>query len=304
MKSFLEAVSLHVQKGPSTFVWNADETRVGAPKREARPEVIVASRTDPETLTVAEERDDNQLSVLTAISAFGGSIPPMFISKRKTFESGRLAEEQLFHGHDDVIRQTAKTFVTETLFTDWLQTQFICRRANRRTKMNYSGPVILLVDEHASHLTPRVMAFAGSAQIVLIRRGGYSSHIRRPLDMCVFGLLKMLDKKEQKSKGLRGGTLKIYRVILASYTAPIIPMVRWTFLRAGFHLNQMDIFAPLTVTPNEVLNRIAMPEIGLEKLVFPRAGEDSRATGSGIRRPARIPGLLTPLSLSRLMSTK
>jgi hypothetical protein len=48
MKRYFEAVSMHVQNVPSIFVWNADGTRVGTPKREARPEVIVSSRTDPE----------------------------------------------------------------------------------------------------------------------------------------------------------------------------------------------------------------------------------------------------------------
>jgi hypothetical protein len=196
MKRYFEAVSVHVHKVPSIFVWNADETRVGAPKREARPKVIVSSRTDPEIVTVSEERNDIQLTVRTAISSFRDSIPPMFISKVKTVESQRLAEEQLFHGHDYAIRYAAKTFVAEKLFINWSQTQFVPRIANLRTKLNYSGPVILLIDGHASHITPRVVAFSGSAQIVLIRLVAHSSHISQPLDLCVFGLFKMLDQKE------------------------------------------------------------------------------------------------------------
>jgi hypothetical protein len=125
-----------------------------------------------------------------AISAFEDSIPPMFTSKLKTFESQRLAEEQLFHGHDYVIRCPAKTFVPEKLFIDWLQTRFIPRIGNLRTKLNYSGPIILLIDGHASHITPRIVAFTGSAQIVLIRLVAHSSHIGQPLDLCVFGLFE------------------------------------------------------------------------------------------------------------------
>jgi hypothetical protein len=55
----------------------------------------------------------------------GYSIPPLFISKNTIFEAERLAEQQLFHGHDYVMRNAEKTFITEVLFIDWLQTQFI-----------------------------------------------------------------------------------------------------------------------------------------------------------------------------------
>jgi hypothetical protein len=43
------------------------------------------------------------------------------------------------------------------------------------------------------------------------------------------------------------------------------------------------------VTPDEIPNRIALPEIGLAELVFPHAGEDPWATGPGIHQQARIP---------------
>jgi hypothetical protein len=126
--------------------------------------------------------------------------------------------------------------------------------------------------------------------IVLIRLVGHSSHISQPLDLCVFSLLNLPNQREQESKRLKREILKIYRAILAFYKAMIIPMARGSFIRAGFHLDQDNIFAPLRVTADEVLNRIAIPEMGLDELVFPHAGEDSRATGAEICRRARIPG--------------
>jgi hypothetical protein len=71
-------------------------------------------------ITIVEEHDDSQMTLLTGVSAFGASISPLFISKNKnkTFETERLAKQQLFHGHNDVMRSAEKTFITEILFID------------------------------------------------------------------------------------------------------------------------------------------------------------------------------------------
>jgi hypothetical protein len=45
-------------------------------------------------------------------------------------------------------------------------------------------------------------------------------------------------------------------------------MVRWSFVRAGFRLNPKNLLAQLTVTPADLLARIAVPEIGLDDYLF------------------------------------
>jgi hypothetical protein len=45
---------------------------------------------------VPEEKDDAQLTLITAISAFGGFTIPVFISKNKTFKKVSLPAQQLF----------------------------------------------------------------------------------------------------------------------------------------------------------------------------------------------------------------
>jgi hypothetical protein len=157
--------------------------------------------------------------------------------------------------------------MTEILFIDWLQTQFIPKNNELRRKIDSDGPIILPVDGHTSHITPRVLADAASQKIIVIKLVVHSSHVSEPLDLCVFSF-KMLDKRETTTQKRKGETLKIYRAILAFYKATIIPMVRWIFVRAGFRLNRKNLLAPLTVTPADVLARIAIPEIGLEDYGF------------------------------------
>jgi hypothetical protein len=83
-------------------------------------------------MTVADERDDSQLTLLTAISAFGDSIPPMFITNDKTFDETALADQQLYHGHDYVMRTADTTFITESYSSSG------CKRSLLRKTINFA----------------------------------------------------------------------------------------------------------------------------------------------------------------------
>jgi hypothetical protein len=137
-----------------------------------------------------------------------------------------------------------------------------------------------------------VVADAGSEQILIIQLVLHSSHLSQLLDLCVFDLDKIRDQKEQKPKQMRGETLKIYRALLAFYKATIIPMVRWSFDRAGFRLNPHDLLGRLTLNPMEVLNRIGVPEMSLEQLISAETDEGSESQERPIRRRVRLPSLI------------
>jgi hypothetical protein len=192
-----------------------DETRVGCPKRIAQPEVITATNTKPGSITVPERRDDGQLTLLTAISAFGDSTCSLFISKLKTFEKALLAAQKLYEGHDYAIWSAPRTFITEVLFIEWLDTIFLPRISELRRKFDCDGPSILIVDGHSTHVTLRVIALCGAQNVIMIRFIAHSSHLAQPLDLYVFGLFKIFYCKERQSKGMKGKTRKIHRVLLA-----------------------------------------------------------------------------------------
>jgi hypothetical protein len=154
--------------------------------------VIAASGTKPGSVTLPEIRDDAQLTLLTAISAFGDSTYPDSISKNKTFDKTALEAQQLFEGHDYTIRTSPKTFITETLFIDWIEMVFLVRINYFRQKFAYEGPVILLVDGRSTHVTPRLIPFCGANPIILLQVVPHSSHISQSPDLCGFGIFKIL----------------------------------------------------------------------------------------------------------------
>jgi hypothetical protein len=91
---------------------------VGSAKHTSRPDIIAASGTKQGSVAIPEIRDDTQVTLLTAISAFEDSTGPHFISKNKAFEKTALGAQQLFEGHDYTVRMAPKTFITEILFSD------------------------------------------------------------------------------------------------------------------------------------------------------------------------------------------
>jgi hypothetical protein len=118
----------------------------------------------------------------------------------------------------------------------------------------------------------------------------HSSHILQPLDLCGFEIFKFLYKTENKVKGIKMETLRIYRAIAAFYKATVIPMRRWSFIRSGFRINSDNLFPSLTVNPEIVLEQIAIPEIPIEELVTPKTTTPQIATNGKLCRRQRIPG--------------
>jgi hypothetical protein len=194
-------------------------------------------------------------------------VRPFFVSTNKTFEKKRLADFEMHEPHDYTMTTAPKTFMTKDLSVDWLNAVFPPWIEIWWGRMQYQGPLILLLDRDSFHVTPRVLAYAGSQRIIIIQLVVHSSHLTQPLDLCVFGILKVLYKKGNKVKELKGETLKIYRALAAFHKSTIIPMVSWHLLRAGFRLNPRDLLVSLT--PAEVLYPILVSELPLEEFAFP-----------------------------------
>jgi hypothetical protein len=65
------------------------------------------------------------------------------------------------------------------------------------------GPTILAVNGHPTHMMSRVIAPCGALRIILTKGILYSSHLAQPLDLGIFGLFKMIDRKENQNTGMK-----------------------------------------------------------------------------------------------------
>jgi hypothetical protein len=238
------------EKHSITLRVGCNETGIGSPKKQRPPQVIVARDTSPGTTTLAAMRNDAQLTLFTG--HLGDSIPPLIMSENQTYEQHLLAEHQLYEWHDYVIRNAAKTTITEVLSVEWLKMMFLPRIENIRANANYTSLVVLIPDSHSRNMTGRMVAFAGSKRILIIRLIPHSFHLSQLLDLSAFGLFKVWYMKEPKTRKLKGETLKIDRTLHSLSKARVIFMVRWSLRRAEFHSNADILLASLAINRPEV----------------------------------------------------
>jgi hypothetical protein len=59
---------------------------------------------------------------------------------------------------------------------------------------------------------------------------------------------------------MKGQTRRIYWALLAFDKSTIIPIVQWSFERAGFRLDSDNLLGPLTVDPTPILDRLNVLE--------------------------------------------
>jgi hypothetical protein len=80
-------------------------------KKNIIPDVIAGKQTPRGAATIAEGRNNSQMTLLTPLAASGDTIPLMLISKNQTVETDNLVERQFFHDHDHVTKGTGKTSI-------------------------------------------------------------------------------------------------------------------------------------------------------------------------------------------------
>jgi hypothetical protein len=89
---------------------------------------------------------------------------------------------------------------------------------------------------------------------------------------------------------MKGETRKIYMTLLSFYKSTIIPMIWWSFVRAGFFLKPENLLGPVGVNGIRV-ERIEVPELPVNKtFIYPETVNLSTWPGISTRRRAPFPG--------------
>jgi hypothetical protein len=82
--------------------------------------------------------------------------------------------------------------------------------------------------------------------------------------------VKISFQREKQMKGIKGETRKIYMALLSFYKSAISPMVRWSFVRAGFFLEPESPLDLIGVDGTKVSERIEVLELPIdEALIYP-----------------------------------
>ncbi|KAL1276995.1 hypothetical protein QQF64_023668 [Cirrhinus molitorella] len=158
-------------------IWNMDETGVTTVQE---PENVVAGRGVRQVGAVTSGERGTLVTVACAGNALGNMIPPMFIFPRVNFK-----DHFIRYGPPGCIGAANKSgWMLEDHFLQFLE------HFHHHTRASLDAKVLLILDNHSSHLSVRGIDFCRKNGIVMLSFPPHCSHKLQPLDRTVYGPLK------------------------------------------------------------------------------------------------------------------
>ncbi|KAG5888593.1 hypothetical protein JTB14_004775 [Gonioctena quinquepunctata] len=158
-------------------IWNTDETGITTVLQA--PRVIAETGSKAVGQCVSAERG-SLVTMCGIISAVGASIPPLYIFPRVRME------DQFFHG-------AVPGAVGYAEKSGWMSTRVFLKLLEHIKKHTNSSPtnqILLLMDNHETHVSLDAISFAREHGIVLLSFPPHCTHKMQPLDKGVYGPFK------------------------------------------------------------------------------------------------------------------
>lgn len=161
----------------ATDIWNLDET--GLSTVHVPPKILAPLGVKQVGSMTSAERGTT-VTMIAAINAGGGFIPPMLIFPRVNFKDFMITGAP----EGSIGSANPSGWSNESMFVIFLQ-HFI-----KYAKPTKERPVILLMDNHESHISVSAIQLAKDNGVKLITLHPHTSNHMQPLDKSVFGTFK------------------------------------------------------------------------------------------------------------------
>lgn len=161
----------------SLSLWNMDESGFTTVQR---PDRVIARRGAKQVGKLTSAERGQLMTVALAVSAAGNTIPPFFVFPRKRMNYCLLKDAP--EGSDGVVSDSG-----------WMQQEQFFRfmqHFKKYTGCSNDSLVLLLLDNHTSHMSINALDFAAANGINMLSLPPHCSHRLQPLDVSVFGPLK------------------------------------------------------------------------------------------------------------------
>lgn len=186
---------------PPNSIYNLDET--GNSTVHVPPKIIAPKGVKQIGSMSSGERGLN-VTMIACVSAAGNHVSPMLIFPRKNFK------QHMLNGSPpgSIGGANPSGWSTEELFMQYLD-HFI-----NQTKPSKEQPVILILDNHSSHISINAINKAKESGVYMLTFPPHTSHKLQPLDRTVFGPYKQFYNKAVSEWMLTnpGKPLSIYEV--------------------------------------------------------------------------------------------
>ncbi|KAK0148855.1 Jerky -like [Merluccius polli] len=157
-------------------IWNMDETGITTAQN---PEKMVARKGVKQVGAVTSAERGTLITLACAVNALGNSIPPMFIFPRKKI-------------HPSFTSNGPPGCITTANGSGWMQEEdflVFLKHFQTHTKSSLESKVLLILDNHTSHLSVEGIDFCRSHGIVLLSFPPHCSYKLQPLDRMPFPVL-------------------------------------------------------------------------------------------------------------------
>lgn len=159
-------------------IFNMDETGISTVPKKT-PKVISLKGKKNVNKIVSGERGQT-ITVVCCVSATGNYVPPAFIFPRK-----RMKGELLDGAPAGSVGMTSDSgFINTDLYLNWLG------HFKDYVSPSVNNPVLLIVDNHSSHISLQASLFCRQHGIVVLTLPPHSSHKMQPLDRAFYSPLK------------------------------------------------------------------------------------------------------------------
>lgn len=231
-----------------SHIYNIDETGVTTVHK---PKKIVAPRGQKQVGAITSAERGTLVTLACAINASGNSIPPMFVFPRLRYTDifVRGGPPECIGAGNSSGWMTEKEFI---LFLD----HFI-----KYVKPSAQEPVLLLLDNHHSHVNIAVVKKAKENHVIMLSFPPHCSHNLQPLDVGVYGPFKNYLSRTQTAwmHNNPGKTMTIYDIpgiVKDSLPLAINPSnIMNGFKATGIWPLNADIFKDYHFAPSYVTDR-------------------------------------------------
>lgn len=201
MASFFDKLAEVVDryKFEAADIWNFDETGLTTVQK---PRKIVASKGVKQVGALTSAERGELITIGLSVSADGKSVPPMMIFPRKNYKDYFLRGAPV--GSIGVSNPSG--WMTETEFCTYI------RHFVKYSRSTVDRPVLLLLDNHGSHLSIEAISYAKDHGVVMLSFPPHCSHKLQPLDRSVYGPFKKYASESQDGwlRNNPGKTMTIY----------------------------------------------------------------------------------------------
>ncbi|CAK8684407.1 unnamed protein product [Clavelina lepadiformis] len=237
-------------------VYNVDETGITCVQK---PGKIIAKKGMKQVGRITSAERGKTITAVCAMSAIGNYVPPIFIFPRKRMAMGLLQDAP--SGSRGFASPSG--WIDSEIFLDWL------KHFKKYANPSIDKKVLLILDNHASHLNLPAIEFARQNGIIMLSIPPHTSHRLQLLDRTFFGPLKTyynqaIDHWMVTNYGKRVQSSQVCGFFCTAYSkAATVQKAVNGFKSAGIMPFNPDIFDETDFAPSMVteIHAVGSPEL-------------------------------------------